>query len=156
MRSRHFPQSGGWRAHGTRVAAFRCMRVAAPSHDGRISPVFDVAQSFVVLESRRGGITVRSEVRLDDADYVARARRIGTLGWDVLICGAISRPLEVILNAAGVRVIGSTCGPVDDMLAAFLAGELTNAAFLMPGCLPRRQRLDPPSMQEVHASESRG
>jgi predicted Fe-Mo cluster-binding NifX family protein len=58
----------------------------------------------------------------------------------VLICGAISRPLEAMLLSAGVEVIPQTCGPVEEVLKAFMSGKLTEKAFLMPGCCGRRRR----------------
>jgi predicted Fe-Mo cluster-binding NifX family protein len=59
---------------------------------------------------------------------------------DALICGAISWPLELALTSAGIEVIAQTCGDVDEVLEAFLAGQLEQEKFLMPGCCGRRRR----------------
>jgi predicted Fe-Mo cluster-binding NifX family protein len=68
---------------------------------------------------------------------------VAGLGVDVLICGAISAPLRAVLAAEGVRVIPNRCGFVEEVLRAFLSGELTEQAFLMPGCReqPRQRRM---------------
>jgi predicted Fe-Mo cluster-binding NifX family protein len=116
------------------------MRVVLPIHEERISPVLDVARQFLVLEMDRESEVRRREVRIESTDLVARARRIAELGSHVVICGAVSWPLEVMLASAGVRVIPNTCGSIGDVVAAFMTGNLTEQAFLMPGCTGRRHR----------------
>jgi predicted Fe-Mo cluster-binding NifX family protein len=116
------------------------MRVVLPVYGDRISPVLDVARRFVLLDVYRDNVVARREARINNADLVARAKRIVELGSHVLICGAISWPLESMLVSAGVRVIPNTCGSVDEVIAAFMAGQLTEQAFLMPGCTGQRRR----------------
>jgi predicted Fe-Mo cluster-binding NifX family protein len=115
------------------------MRVSLPVHGDRISPVLDVARRFVVLDVNVEGEVTRRNVRIENTDPVTRARRIVELGADVLICGAISWPLEVMLASAGMRVIPNTCGPVEEVIAAFIEGKLSEQAFLMPGCTGQRR-----------------
>lgn len=116
------------------------MRVALPIHGERISPVFDVAARFVLLDVNPGDEVTRREVRIEDRDPIAKTKRIVALGSHVLICGAISWPLESMLFSAGVRVIPNSCGSVEEVVAAFIAGDLTDQAFLMPGCRGRHRR----------------
>ena len=59
-----------------------------------------------------------------------------------MICGAISRHVEMVLTGSGILVIPNTCGKVDDVLEAFLNGRLNEKAFLMPGTA--RSKLDSP------------
>lgn len=115
------------------------MKVIMPTDSDRISPVLDTARSFLLVTASSNGALTRKEMLIADADLVTKAKRIAELGGDVLICGAISWPLEVMLTSAGARVIPNTCGPIDEVLAAFFTGDLTDHAFLMPGC-PGRQR----------------
>ena len=87
------------------------------------------------------GQEVRREARqLGRADPLARAQEITNLGVGTVICGAISAPMQARLASAGVRVIGFTCGTVDDVLEAFLKGELASRTFVMPGCQGWRRR----------------
>lgn len=116
------------------------MRIAVSSWQGRISPVFDVARNLLLVDVDGGRDLVRSERRLGRADPLARARQVAELGTDVLICGAVSWTQEMALISAGVRVVSQTCGPIEDVLKAFLRGQLTGNAFLMPGCRGRRRR----------------
>ena len=116
------------------------MKVGIPTWDGRVSPVFDVAKRLLVVEVERNAELGRSETNLEGTQVAFRARRLTELDVHVLICGAVSWPLEAMLISAGVRVIAQTCGPVEDVLRAFLAGQLAREAFLMPGCCGRRRR----------------
>jgi predicted Fe-Mo cluster-binding NifX family protein len=116
------------------------MRVVIPIDGNRISPVLDAARSFLLVDERPGGLPVRRQVRIADADPVDKARRIVALGAGVVICGAVSWPLEAMLASAGVRVVPNTCGSLDEVVSAFYAGDLTEQAFLMPGCPGRQHR----------------
>jgi predicted Fe-Mo cluster-binding NifX family protein len=116
------------------------MNLAIPSLEGRVSPVFDVAQSVVLVELDGDEELRRQTVPLHSQDVARRAAELSQHGVHVLICGAISRPLEAMLHAAGIRVIPQTCGPVEDVLGAFVGGRLNDRVFLMPGCCGRRRR----------------
>ena len=82
----------------------------------------------------------RKEVRIDETGLALRCKRMVQLDVQVLICGAISRPLEEALAPEAVRIIPNTCGSVDQVLEAFRLGKLTDKTFLMPGC---SRALDP-------------
>lgn len=101
--------------------------------------MLDAARQMLVVDVEGGEEVARREEPFGDADPARRALGVSRLGIDVLICGAVSRPLEAMLAAAGVRLIPQTCGPVEEILRAFRMGELTEQAFLMPGCRGRRR-----------------
>ena len=104
-----------------------------------ISPVFDVARSLLLIDIEAGREVGRREEAIEETRIVARATHVARLAVGVLICGAISRPLEMMLVSAGVQVIPHTCGSVEDVLRAYLSGRLLDQAYLMPGCRgPRR------------------
>jgi len=123
------------------LPALLLMRVGIPTWDGRVSPVLDVARRLLVVDVEGNSEVNRSEADLAGAQLGARAEQIRGLGVEVLICGAVSWPLEAILGSAGVRVIPQTCGSVEDVLRAFLAGQSLDESFLMPGCCGRRRRV---------------
>jgi len=116
------------------------MRIAIPSWQGRVSPVLDTAGAILLVELARDGQRSQAEISLLVGGVFERARSLVELGPDVLICGAISWPLEAALRSAGIRVIPYTCGEVEQVLSAFLDGRLDQGAFLMPGCCGRRRR----------------
>ncbi|MGC9455069.1 MAG: NifB/NifX family molybdenum-iron cluster-binding protein [Phycisphaerae bacterium] len=116
------------------------MRVAIADFDGRVSPVFDVARHLRVLDVDSGETVAREDVALTEVHELSRVARLKDLGVDVLICGAVSRPLEAALTSAGMRVIARICGPVEDVVSAYLQGRLLSDAFLMPGASRHRRR----------------
>ena len=117
------------------------VRVAVSTHSGRISPVFDVAECLLLLDTEGDRLVRRREERIAELEPLHRVRRLSELGVEALICGAISGPLEERLAETGIQVISQRCGPIDDVLRAFVSGELREGAFLMPGCCGRRRRL---------------
>ena len=116
------------------------MKVIIPSWQGRVSPVLDVAGRLLLVTLEQGHETTRDDVLLETTELLARARQISQLGAEAVICGAISRPLELALRSAGVQVVADICGQVDDVLSAFADGRLDEDAYLMPGCRGRRRR----------------
>jgi len=114
------------------------MRIAIPTWQGTVSPVFDVARSLLLADVEPGGAMQRHQEPLGEGHPLARVRHLQELSVDVLLCGAVSAPVEQMLVAAGVRVIPYLCGPVDGVLQAFLSDRLRGRAFLMPGCGRRR------------------
>lgn len=117
------------------------MRVVIPNWQGRVSPVFDVAANVLVVDVVDGREDSRRNLALESAQVQARMGELAGLGAKVLICGAISRPLEMALSTAGIEVISQTCGDIEQVLAAFISGQLTGDKFLMPGCCGRGRRL---------------
>lgn len=116
------------------------MKVAIPQWQDRVSPVFDVASNLLVADVAAGVAHNRHTVRLNSENVQRRVNSLVELGVDVLICGAISWPLELALSNAGVEVVPQTCGEVERVLDAFAAGQWGKDAFLMPGCCGRRRR----------------
>ena len=116
------------------------MRLAVPVWNHRISPVFDVAERVLVIDINDGDEIARHEEIISTVTYQQRSKRLHELGVDSLICGAISKPLEVLLLSSGIQVIPLTCGPVDAVIRTFISRGLSERDFLMPGCCRRRQR----------------
>ncbi len=115
------------------------MNVAIPIWSGRISPVFDAAARLLVVADDEAGRPQRHEVALTADSLPERARQVADCGAAVLICGAISRPLEDLLRRHGVTVVPHVCGDAEEVLQCFLAGQLDTSRFLMPGCCGRRR-----------------
>ena len=116
------------------------MKIAIPNWQGRVSPVFDVAGNVLVVEVDGGVEQARKDMVFDVEGPGGRAARLAEAGANVLVCGAISRPFEMAVSAAGVEVIPQICGDVECVLSAFINGQLNLDAYLMPGCCGRRRR----------------
>jgi predicted Fe-Mo cluster-binding NifX family protein len=116
-------------------------KIAISHHLGHVSPVFDVARNLLTVSVRDGQEQEREEVTLDTTDPFLRVQKLKALGVDMVVCSAITQPLEAVLLAAGIGVIGFVCGPLEEVVSAVLNGTLEDARFLMPGSfLPRRFR----------------
>lgn len=117
------------------------MKVAIPCWQVRVSPVLDVASKALLVTLDRGRETTRQEVSVEGTGSLHRAQHILRLGADTVICGAVSRSLELALHSVGIEVIAHICGQVDDVLAAFIDKRLDEDAYLMPGCCRVHRRL---------------
>lgn len=110
------------------------MKVAIPICAQQTATTTDFARALLVADFDGFREVHRSQVALEEAAPANRAKRIIQLGIQVLICGAISRPLAAIIQDSGIQVIPLVSGPVDEVLAAFLADRLDEPRFLLPGC----------------------
>ena len=99
------------------------MRLAIATWDGRVSPVLDTAATLTVMEDGVGR-EGRQAVPLTGTDMRDRVRQIAGLGLNVLICGAVSRPLHDALVGSGLVVIPFVSGTIEAVLAAFRSGDL--------------------------------
>lgn len=104
----------------------QCMRIALPQWEQRISPILDDAGMLVLIDTSAGGLDRPSAVPLSGAVPLERARFLQWLGVDYVLCGAVSRELKLLLDAAGVEVIANNCGPIEEVVRAFLAGRTSN------------------------------
>jgi len=115
------------------------MIVAIPVAEERVAPLFDAAKRLLIVEYRHGQETQRTEARLSQSTLIEKARSLTKIGTHVLICGAISAPLEMLIASEGIQVIHHTCGPIDAVLDAYASGQLTAETFVMPGCEGHRR-----------------
>ena len=126
------------------VLSCQGMKFAVPKWEGRISPVFDVADNILLVDASDGCEHRRQEVHLTTDDPFERARLLRTLGANVLICGMLSLPQQRALASVGIRIIPHIRGDVGEVIEAFLKGQLDKQPLVMPGCRrrPFRKRRD--------------
>ncbi len=115
------------------------MYVGLPEWLGRVSPVLDVAGTLVAAEVDCGVVRDRRALRFVGEDVCARAQFVADQGIEVLICCALSWPLERMLRHAGVQVVPHICGEIGLVLEAYACGRLEQSAFIMPGCCGNRR-----------------
>jgi predicted Fe-Mo cluster-binding NifX family protein len=116
------------------------VKIAIPHWQGRVSPVFDVAESLFLIDIEDGREVRRENVMLASRDPFGRAKEISALGTAVLLCGALSHPFQTALMGAGIQVVGFVCGDLEAVVNAFLQGQLADVRFHMPGCSEKKQR----------------
>lgn len=108
--------------------------IAIPEWQGQVSTVFDFASKLLLIEIDGQKETSRTENLLPDEPMLHRAVRLINFDVDVLICGAISQPLALMISGSGIEVLPEISGSIDEVLNAYLFGRLTEQRFSMPGC----------------------
>jgi predicted Fe-Mo cluster-binding NifX family protein len=112
------------------------MKIAIPIYNDSVSSVFDFAHRLSLVEIENGKEVNRSEVALESQLLPQRVGQLKSLGVDALVCGAISRVLANMITASGIQLLPYVTGRVDDVLQAYLNGQLVQPQFTMPGCWP--------------------
>ena len=107
--------------------------IAIPTWNGRISPVFDTALRLLVVKLEKGRELRRFEVGIGEHFLPGKTIKLSELGIDTLICGAISEQFSYMVTNAGITLIPWISGQVEDVLQAYLAGNLHTIQFLRPG-----------------------
>lgn len=113
-------------------------KIAFSYWNNRIAPVFDTAQSLLVVESENGRVLTQTRITLPESLPVQKALRLMDMGVDALVCGAISRPMHDLIATHRIQVISFVAGDLLDVVQAWLEGTLETDLFAMPGCRRRR------------------
>jgi len=114
------------------------MKIAIPIWGNSVSTVFDFANRLMMIDVEAGQIKERSEIKFIENTIISKAAKLRELGVHVLLCGAISRPLENMVGASGIKVIPFVRGAVDEVIKAYFDGRLLDVRFVLPGCRPGR------------------
>jgi predicted Fe-Mo cluster-binding NifX family protein len=113
------------------------MKIAIPVWNGRVSPVFDVAKAIRVVDVDVGSGRV-SDGSIHSVDVGKPVSTLVALGVDILVCSAVSPPIEAAVLVSGVDVISDICGSPDEILEAIAAGDTELSRFRSPGSLRQR------------------
>lgn len=114
------------------------MKIAITTWQNRISPVFDTSQRLQLFDESGHRINCDREYIGNESPF-GKAARIKELGVDILICGAITRPVQFDLANSNIRVYPFVCGDVATVLDTFLQQHLIDDRFAMPGRRRRRR-----------------
>ncbi|MBU1243643.1 NifB/NifX family molybdenum-iron cluster-binding protein [Myxococcota bacterium] len=119
------------------------MRVALVAWNDRLAPLFDTAVWWMLVDCTVEGREIRRMECLMERTPQEKARRAVELEVDLLLCGAISRPLEVFLQERRIQVRSFLSGGLDELVEACRREVFDQRPFVMPGCRSRcrnRQR----------------
>lgn len=112
------------------------MKIAIPVCGERVSTVFDAADELLTIEIRSGVAPEPSRTAWRDDSLIDRTAMIRESGVKLLICGALSKAAERMLEAAGIQVISFIRGTVDEVFEAYCSGHLKESHYFLPGCAP--------------------
>jgi predicted Fe-Mo cluster-binding NifX family protein len=110
------------------------MRIGLSLLNGRISPLFDVSRKILLVEVDQNAVLSREETSLPGSGQWDQVVALARLGPKVLICGAISRPLLMLLSAYGIEVIPFTAGSIEAVLQGWFERRLSDPVYRLPGC----------------------
>lgn len=110
------------------------MKVLITVWNGRVSPVFDVAKEAVLLEVHNGCITSEKNLAMICETNMERVEFVLDLRIDAVICGAVSRSVEMSLIEKGVTVHSFVSGEIREVICGFIENSLSGLKFAMPGC----------------------
>lgn len=101
---------------------------------GRISPVFESAQTLLVLQCCRRAVTVERQIALP-ADLAAKAEMLLQQELCHVISGAIANETLEYLKLRGIMLVPFAAGDWRQVAEAFVAARRhLNAKHILPGC----------------------
>jgi predicted Fe-Mo cluster-binding NifX family protein len=112
------------------------MKVAVTVWEDTVSTVCDFSSRLLLFDVKEAEVENRSFVPFETTILPDRVNQLELLGVEVLLCGAISRPLERMIRASGVKVIPCLRGSIEEVIAAYLVDGLSDARFILPGFGP--------------------
>lgn len=103
------------------------MRIAVTYDEGEVFQHFGRTETFKVYEVEEQEILSSEIIGSNGSGHGALAGVLAQSGIDVLICGGIGGGAQMALSDVGIEVCAGASGNVDDVIKAFLAGELVSS-----------------------------
>jgi predicted Fe-Mo cluster-binding NifX family protein len=116
------------------------MKVGITIWNDQVSPLLDAARELLVVDTEGQTVRSKTSVQIPPANHWQRLNSIRDTGIDKIICGAISREYDAMLQSCNIEVFAWKCGRIDDVLSAFLQGSLAGPRFCLPGKTRGRRR----------------
>ena len=98
------------------------MKAAIALFGTRVSPRFDCAPAFWVVEANDGTVTAEQTFSAENWNAVDRINKLRELGIKVLICGGIDMFSARKLSNSGVQTYSWITGQAKDALDGLLRG----------------------------------
>jgi predicted Fe-Mo cluster-binding NifX family protein len=99
-------------------------KVAIPRRGELVAPCFGYSATVSIFAVADGAVAQQTDFILQSPRDLDRLRLLRDQGVDTLICGGVQERFENLIRASGIRVISWVSGDVEDLLGAFLRGEL--------------------------------
>ena len=109
------------------------MKLAIPVCGQDIALVFDDADDLLIIETTGKGLHTEARLRCAGGTTIERANQLITLSVDLLICGAISCPLQRMIEVSGISIIPFVRGNAEEIFDAFCRKSLGDPRFSLPG-----------------------
>jgi len=109
------------------------MKLAIPVCGQEIALVFDDADYLLLIEAGEKGLRKEERLRCAGNTMIDRANQLRSLDVDLLICGAISCPLQRMIEASGINIIPFVRGNATEVFEAYFRDCLEDRRFILPG-----------------------
>lgn len=103
------------------------MKIAVTYDNGNVFQHFGHTENFKVYEVEDGKVVSSEIVAPNCSGHDALAGFVAGKGVAVVLCGGIGEGAQNALSEAGIEVISGTEGNTDEVVEAYLRGELTSA-----------------------------
>ena len=109
------------------------MKIAVALFGTRVSPRFDCAPEFRIVEADNGEIIAAWKISTQKLSAVQRTKKLIELGINEVICGGIDVFSAEQLHHCGIRMYSWITGQADDAVDCWLRGELKTGFMMAPG-----------------------
>ena len=109
------------------------MKIAIAIFGTRVSPRFDFAPGFMLVEMTNGEIVSRREIPAEGWDGFERIKELAELAVETVICGAIDQFSLRQLEVRGIKVYSWITGEAEDALSSFQKGQLKSGFMMAQG-----------------------
>ena len=100
------------------------MKIAVTYGDGLVFQHFGHTPAFKIYEVRAGEILSEEVLEVTGSGHGALAGILAAQEVNLLICGGIGGGARMALAEAGIVIMGGVRGDADDVVDAFLGGNL--------------------------------
>jgi predicted Fe-Mo cluster-binding NifX family protein len=111
------------------------LKVALTIWGNRISPVFDSANTLMIVDLENLKTSDRVYKGFDPHDLKQISTILKNYKIDILICGAITDDRSIFIEQNGIVLIPFIFGNIDKMLATLLNEKHRISDFIMPGVI---------------------
>ena len=124
------------------------MSIAVVLWNNRVAPVFDAATEVAIYSCKTSCILTNT-ISLAGLTLQEKITLLKESDVTTLICGALPFRYEPLFAQASIDLSIFIKGDVEEVIAAYIQGNLTDASFTMPGCKGRirgkQRRISQPS-----------
>ena len=102
------------------------MKIAVTTQSDQIFQHFGQCPTFTVFSIENGAIKEKTTIDASQNGHAALAGFLRGANIDVLICGGIGNGAKQMLSSVGIQLISGVDGKIDDAVAAYLSGNLSD------------------------------
>ena len=109
------------------------MKIAMPVWENQVSTVLDFSETLLIVNIENREVRGESHINWSMCNDTMKLALMQEEGVTVLLCGAVSKPMQVMLENSGINLISGLRGGKDVILKAYLEGTLDGDRFRLPG-----------------------